>query len=85
MLVQGYGLAALAANLASRLRRQPCWMLVCSPAAEYYATPAQPAARPFSSLTLAAIHLLGRLNGLVGRGYVVLSDYLHAVVSRYAA
>ena len=83
VLVQGYGLAALAANLASRLRRQPCWMIVCSPIAEYYAA-RKPAGEPFSSLTLAAINLLGRLNGLVGRGYIVLSAHLRDVVSRYA-
>jgi glycosyltransferase involved in cell wall biosynthesis len=83
-LVQGYGIAALAVNLACRLKRRPCWMLVCSPAAEYYAT-RRGTARRFSTATLAAIHVLGWLNGLVGRGYVVLSDYLRSVVSRYAA
>jgi D-inositol-3-phosphate glycosyltransferase len=83
-LVQGYGIAALAANLACRLRRRPCWMLVCSPAAEYYAT-RRGTRRDFSSATLAAIHALAWINARVGRGYVVLSDYLHAVVSRYAA
>ena len=36
VLVQGHGVAALAANLAARTRRVPCWMLICSPAAEYY-------------------------------------------------
>ena len=38
VLVQGYGLAALAANLAARIKGKPCWMLVCSPVAEYYET-----------------------------------------------
>ena len=83
-LVQGYGLAALAVNLACRLKGRPCWMLVCSPAAEYYAT-RRGTASGFSSATLAAIHTLAWLNGFVGRGYVVLSDYLRTVVVRYAA
>jgi glycosyltransferase involved in cell wall biosynthesis len=83
-LVQGYGLAALAANVACRLKRRPCWMLVCSPAAEYYAT-RRGTSRGFSGATLAAIHALAWLNGFVGRGYVVLSDHLRSVVSRYAA
>lgn len=83
VLVQGYGLAALAANVASRLRGLPCWMLVCSPLAEYYAARKQ-AGQPFSSATLAAIQALGRLNGIVGRGYIVLSGHLRDVVRRYA-
>jgi glycosyltransferase involved in cell wall biosynthesis len=82
VLVQGYGLAALAANVATRLRRIRCLMLVCSPVAEYYATRKQ-AGYPFSPLALAAIHLLGRINGLVGHGYVVLSEHLRDVVRQY--
>jgi glycosyltransferase involved in cell wall biosynthesis len=83
-LVQGYGIAALAANLACRFKQRPCWMLVCSPAAEYYAT-RRGTSRGFSRAALAGIHALACLNGLVGRGYVVLSDHLRSVVSRYAA
>ena len=82
VLVQGYGLAALAANVAARLRRIPCWMLVCSPVAEYYAT-RKVAGVSFSPVTLAAINVLARLNGLFGRGYVVLSAHLGDVVRRY--
>jgi len=82
VLVQGYGVAALAANLAARLRRVRCWMLVCSPVAEYYETRRQ-GGYPFSPLALAAIHLLGRINGIVGQGYVVLSRHLEVVVRRY--
>jgi glycosyltransferase involved in cell wall biosynthesis len=82
VLVQGYGLAALAANAACRIRRRPCWMLVCSPAAEYYAA-RRAAGGNFSSVTLAGIHTLAWLNARVGRGYVVLSEYLGKVVSRH--
>jgi glycosyltransferase involved in cell wall biosynthesis len=82
VLVQGYGLAALAANLAARLRRIRCLMLVCSPAAEYYQTRSQ-AGYPFSPLALAAIQWLGRINGVLGQGYVVLSQHLRDVVRQY--
>jgi glycosyltransferase involved in cell wall biosynthesis len=82
VLVQGYALAALAANVAARLRGKRCWMLVCSPVAEYYET-RRAAGDGFSPSTLRAIDVLGRLNGLVGQAYIVLSDYLATVVRRY--
>lgn len=82
VLVQGYGLAALAANVASRWRGTACWMLVCSPAAEYYVA-RRAAGAPFSAVALAGIHALGWLNGRFGRGYIVLSRYLGTVVARY--
>jgi glycosyltransferase involved in cell wall biosynthesis len=84
VLVQGYAVAALAANIAARLRRRPCWMLVCSPVAEYYET-RRAAGLPFSRLTLAAINILARLNRLIGHGYIVLSDYLGEVVQQYGS
>ena len=84
VLVQGYGLAALSANVASRIRRRPCWMLVCSPVAEYYQA-RKLAGQPFSMMTLAAIQMLGRLNGVIGGGYIVLSNYLREVVRKYAS
>ena len=83
VLVQGYGLAALAANIAARIRRIRCWMLVCSPLAEYYDTRRQ-AQAPFSRILLRAIHVMARINGRVGSGYVVLSEYLGRVVRRDA-
>jgi glycosyltransferase involved in cell wall biosynthesis len=83
VLVQGYGLAALAANVATRLRGRPCWMLVCSPVAEYYET-RRAAGYPYSPLTLHGINLLGRLNGWMGQGYIVLSGHLREVVRRYS-
>lgn len=82
VLVQGYTAAALAANLGARLRRKRCWMLVCSPVAEYYETRREAGGR-FSPAALAAITLLARLNGLLGQGYVVLSGHLADVVRRY--
>lgn len=83
ILVQGYGLAAIAANIVSRLRGTPCWMLVCSPAAEYYEA-RRSAGESFSWLTLAGIHAAARLNGIIGRGFIVLSAHLRDVVRGYA-
>ncbi len=84
VLVQGHGVAALAANVAARIRRIPCWMLICSPAAESYEARRSGGYR-FSAATLAVIDLLGRLNGSVGQGYIVLSQHLRDVVRRYDA
>ena len=84
VLVQGHGIAALAANLAARTRRVPCWMLICSPAAEYYEA-RRTAGQSFSRATLGAIRLLGRINGYAGQGYVVLSQHLGDVVRQYDA
>jgi glycosyltransferase involved in cell wall biosynthesis len=83
VLVQGYGLSALAANIAARVSGTPCWMLVCSPLAEYYET-RRGSGYPFSRPALMAIRLLGHLNGRIGEGYVVLSEHLGDVVRRYA-
>jgi glycosyltransferase involved in cell wall biosynthesis len=82
VLVQGHGVAALAANVAARMKRVPCWMLICSPAAEYYEA-RRTGGYGFSGAALSAIHLLGRLNGIVGQGYIVLSRYLRDVVRQY--
>jgi glycosyltransferase involved in cell wall biosynthesis len=83
VLVQGSGIAALAANVACRLRPRPCWMLICSPVAEYYEA-RRAAGRPCSRATLAAIRALAWANARLGRRYVVLSEYLRSVVSGYA-
>jgi glycosyltransferase involved in cell wall biosynthesis/SAM-dependent methyltransferase len=84
VLVQGHGVTALAVNVAARLRRIPCWMLICSPAAEYYEARRNSGYR-FSAAALAVIRLLGRLNGSAGQGYIVLSQHLRDVVRRYDA
>jgi glycosyltransferase involved in cell wall biosynthesis len=82
VLVQGYGLAALAANLAGRLTGTRTTMLVCSPVEGYYRCRrdhAEPG-KPFRRSALLALTLLARANALVGRQYVVLSSYLGSVV-----
>jgi glycosyltransferase involved in cell wall biosynthesis len=87
VLAQGYGPAALAANVAGRVRRIKTSMLVCSPVENYYrcrrAHP-QPD-KPFRKYELWAVLLLARLNALVGQQYVVLSRHLAEVVRGHGA
>lgn len=87
VLVQGYGAAALAANLASRLSATPTVMLVCSPVERYYLCRRAGAypGKPFRRRELLALGLLARLNALAGRGYVVLSRHLAEVVRGHGA
>jgi glycosyltransferase involved in cell wall biosynthesis len=83
VLVQGYALAALAANLASRVGGVPTFMLICSPIERYYRcrqhddSSTSKRYRPWEYWGLKA---LARLNGRVGRRYVVLSRHLADVV-----
>jgi glycosyltransferase involved in cell wall biosynthesis len=85
VIVQGYGLAALAANVASRLTGIPTAMLVCSPYEAYYRCRLNHPAdeRVFRKSEFAAIQLVARLNAHVGRRYIVLSDYLARVVKSH--
>lgn len=82
VIVQGYGIAALAINLIARWTRIPAYMLVCSPAEDYYhcrkaaADPAKPYRKP-EAMMIAAV---ARLNAFFGRQYIVLSEYLAATV-----
>ena len=82
VLVQGYGAAALAANLAGRLTGTPVTMLVCSPVEGYYRCRRyhpEPG-KPFRTAELLGLVALARINARLGRGYVVLSEYLAGVV-----
>jgi glycosyltransferase involved in cell wall biosynthesis len=87
VLVQGYGVAALAANLAARTTGAPTSMLVCSPIERYYAcrrTHATPG-KPYSRLALAALRQLARWNAVLAQRYVVLSEHLADVVRAHGA
>jgi D-inositol-3-phosphate glycosyltransferase len=86
VIVQGYGLAALAANVVGRLTGVPTTMLVCSPVEAYYRCRRdhRGTGPPFRRRELAALALLARLNARLGRHYVVLSDYLAGVVRGHA-
>lgn len=85
VLVQGYGLAALAANLAGRFGGTQTLMLVCSPVEAYYkcrrAHPEE--GKPFRRRELWALNLLARINAMLGQRYVVLSHHLAEVVRHH--
>lgn len=87
VIVQGYGLAALAANLAGRFNRVPTAMLVCSPVEEYYRCRQTHAGagQPFRRRELFALRLLARINAVIGRQYIVLSEHLADVVRGHGA
>lgn len=82
VIVQGYGVAALAANLAARLTGAPTSMLVCSPVERYYACRRDHPApdKPYRAHELRALRFLARRNARLGRHYLVLSEHLAAVV-----
>jgi glycosyltransferase involved in cell wall biosynthesis len=87
VLVQGYALSALAANLASRLSGTKTAMMVGSPSEAYYRCRklhADPG-RPYRWFELLAYKLVARLNAGVGRHYLVVSRHLGAVVRGHGA
>jgi glycosyltransferase involved in cell wall biosynthesis len=85
VVVQGYGAAALAANVACRLAGLPAFMLVCSPVERYYLCRRKHAepGKPFRRRELLALGTLARLNARVGSHYLVLSEYLSNAVRRH--
>ncbi len=87
ILAQGYGPAAVAANLAARATRTPSAMLVCSPTEEYYRCrrDAPAGSKPFRRRELAIVRLLAALNARLGAHYIVLSGYLRDVVRSHGA
>lgn len=82
VIVQSYGLAALAANVAGRLTGTPTAMLICSPIEAYYECRRQNSQsdKQFRWHELALLRALARINGMVGQQYIVLSEYLAQVV-----
>lgn len=85
VIVQGYGLAALAANLACRWIGVPAYMLVCSPIEAYYLCRekyTQPD-KPFRKLELASLYIVARMNALVGQHYIALSEHLEQVIRKH--
>ncbi|HWR13917.1 MAG TPA: glycosyltransferase family 4 protein [Terriglobales bacterium] len=86
VLVQGYSLAALAANIVRQFTSVPVIMLVCSPVEAYYhCRLLHPYGRPYQKREATIVALLARLNALLGERYLVLSEYLSGVVRRYGA
>ena len=81
VLVQGYGLAALATNIAAALVRVPAIMLVCSPVEAYYACRRiVDGERSYRWIEALGIWVIARLNAAIARRYIVLSPYLATVV-----
>jgi glycosyltransferase involved in cell wall biosynthesis len=87
VVVQGYGAAALAANLAGRALGLAVFMLVCSPSEAYYLCRREHPApgRRFRRRELLALKALARANAFLGQEYVVLSRHLEAVVRGHGA
>jgi glycosyltransferase involved in cell wall biosynthesis len=87
VIVQGYGPAALAANLACKVSRIPSAMLICSPTEAYYRCRRtnRLSDKPFRRKEVLALELMARLNAVVGACYIVLSQYLANVVRRHSA
>src|ERR1700730_12479037 len=82
VIVQGYGLAALAATLAAGMTAVPTTMLVCSPVEAYYRCRVDNPidGKTFRRRELAALRLIARLNALIGTRYIVLSRHLRDAV-----
>lgn len=82
VIAQGYGVAALAANVVGRLSGVPTAMLVCSPIEAYYRCRRKPSssAGPFRWSHLATLGLVARINARLGAHYFVLSEYLAGIV-----
>jgi glycosyltransferase involved in cell wall biosynthesis len=82
VLVQGYALAALAANAAARLGRAPAFMLVCSPVERYYRCRRKNGwpGKTFRLWEYVGLTSLARVNARLGRRYIVLSQHLAEIV-----
>ncbi len=82
VIVQGYGPAALAANLAARRSGTRTFMLVCSPVEAYYRCRRHdPRSRgTFHRTSLAGLQIFARVNARLGQSYIVLSEHLEQVV-----
>lgn len=87
VLLQGYGVAALAAHLALRGSGTPSAMLVCSPIEEYYASRRGQTGfgKPYRRHEHVALRLAARANARMNGRYIVLSEYLAGVVRSHGA
>jgi glycosyltransferase involved in cell wall biosynthesis len=86
-IVQGYGLAALAANAAAKLTAKPTMMFVCSATEEYYRcrVAASDGDSPYRGFENRILQSLAWLNARTGSRYVVLSRHLESVVRSHGA
>jgi glycosyltransferase involved in cell wall biosynthesis len=81
-IVQGYGLAALAANSVAKLTGKPTVMFVCSATEEYYhcRLAVRDSENPYRGFENRILRTLAWLNARIRGRYVVLSQHLEAVV-----
>lgn len=83
-LVQGYGLAALAANISRQFTGKSLLLLVCSPVEAYYRCRlSHPEGRPYQRHESMLLDFLARTNAMAAPEYVVLSQHLEEVVRRH--
>ena len=82
VLVQGYALAALAANVISRFNRVPTTLLVCSPVERYYAQRREhpEPGKPYRAMEALGLKALARMNARLALRYIVLSQHLADIV-----
>jgi D-inositol-3-phosphate glycosyltransferase len=82
VVVDNYFLAALGANLASRLFGTPTLMHVRNPMEQYYLCRrgGDWPDRPYRPAELAALRAVARVNARVGRRYAAVSEYLAGTV-----
>ncbi len=87
IIVQGYGLAALAANLSARKSGIPVYMLVCSPVEAYYRCRKKDpqSGKAYRWHEAALLRILARWNARFGQHYIVLSRHLAETVLRHGA
>ncbi len=85
-LVQGYSLAALAANVSRQFTSRPLLLLVCSPVEAYYRCRlTNPNGRAYQQHEATLLNLLARANAMAAPEYVVLSEHLEQLVARHGA
>ncbi|MGZ4787904.1 MAG: glycosyltransferase family 4 protein [Terriglobales bacterium] len=85
-LVQGYSLAALAANASRQFTSKPLLLLVCSPVEAYYRCRlTHPNGRPYQQHEATLLKFVARANAMAAAEYVVLSRHLEDVVRRHGA
>jgi glycosyltransferase involved in cell wall biosynthesis len=87
VVAQGYGLAAFAANAASRILRLPSAMMVCSPTEVYYKCRVHDPSseKPYRASEFAALEAFARLNARIGRRYIAISRYLADTIRSHGA
>jgi glycosyltransferase involved in cell wall biosynthesis len=85
VIVQGYGVTAVAANLASRLTGTPTAMLVCSPSEAYYSCrkACTISGKSFRWYELWGLRAIAFANAVLGQQYLALSQHLIDVVHSY--